>query len=139
MLPPPLLATAVAGRKAAATVCLHGEALGKALQQADGFERVVGRKPGLRATRAGALARLRVRLTAGEHGNEKTHVHLGYLRRCGHARLTHMHGSGRSKIAILSEDLGWAPTHAGRGRRTLPVYPMQWQLEVGHGCCQRHL
>ena len=100
------------------STCLHGESLSAALVATSGFSMVGGRKPGLRASRAGSFVRLRVHVPAGGHS---TWAHLGYLqswrREMGRARLvcespcacsTHAQGVHHADAQPLVFD-GWNP------------------------------
>ncbi len=70
-------------------MCLHGKSLSTAFVGGNGFALESGRKPGLRATKAGSHARLRVRMP---HGLRGTWVHIGFLqswrKEMGRASLT---------------------------------------------------
>ena len=83
-LPPPLLvgntSAALIGGGAGTASCYHGHGLQKAVVASSGFEAVYGRKPGLRAHRAGSFVRLRVALGPDRRG---AWAHVGYLQSYG--------------------------------------------------------
>ena len=86
---PRLLSPRTAALGGNTSLCLHGESLAAAMVGATAFAIEGGRKPGLKAVRAGSVVRLRVSIPAGMSG---TWAHVGYLqswrRDMGRAALT---------------------------------------------------